>query len=222
MVNLLAWMAHRLVSSNKPTSYVSPASWNALMAALRNLKSFWNPGRFPHPPLERQFLDEKLSQFLVMTKGLALQRCGFFTPLVEVAVFLASLAASCLRRWRWRGSHQWNRAIGLVRTILFHTTPESGHLYRPGRSRSRPAKEMCSFNERSNRSAHKLFFINFLSNSVGVRKVICVRLIFLNSFLLALWLHVWSIPCVLENNELSNYWVQGSLYTDKYPLDQVH
>merc|ERR1712080_328985 len=39
MVTRLAWIAHKLVSSNSPTRYASLASWRAPMAADWNLKS---------------------------------------------------------------------------------------------------------------------------------------------------------------------------------------
>lgn len=39
IVTLLAWIAQRFVSSNKPTRYASAASWSASTAWLWNLKS---------------------------------------------------------------------------------------------------------------------------------------------------------------------------------------
>lgn len=42
MVTLLAWMAHKLVSSKRPTKYDSEASWSARTAEDWNLKSFLN------------------------------------------------------------------------------------------------------------------------------------------------------------------------------------
>ena len=42
IVTLLAWIAHRLVSSNKPTRYASAAYWRASTALLWNLTSCLN------------------------------------------------------------------------------------------------------------------------------------------------------------------------------------
>ena len=39
MVTRLAWMAHKLVSSKRPTRYASDASWSANTAVLWNRKS---------------------------------------------------------------------------------------------------------------------------------------------------------------------------------------
>ena len=42
MVTLLAWIAHKLVSSNNPTIYPSTASYKAYIAELWNLNSVLN------------------------------------------------------------------------------------------------------------------------------------------------------------------------------------
>ena len=46
MVTRLAWMAHRLVSSNRPTKYTSLASCSANTAELWNRKSVLKSVRF--------------------------------------------------------------------------------------------------------------------------------------------------------------------------------
>ncbi|RID77007.1 hypothetical protein BRARA_B03952 [Brassica rapa] len=79
IVTLFAWIAQRLVSSNRPTKYASAASWSAATALLWNRRSvlFW--------------------YFLISRSATVPGRnlCGFFTPPVAGADFLAALVASC-------------------------------------------------------------------------------------------------------------------------------
>ena len=73
MVTRLAWMAHRLASSNSLTRYASTTSWRHSIAADWNRRSVLKIlGDLPHQPLKRQLSDE--------------QRCG----LLEVADVLQS------------------------------------------------------------------------------------------------------------------------------------
>ena len=61
MVTLLAWIAHKLVSSNKPTKYASDASCNAKTAEDWNRKSSLEILRdFSDQALERQLSDEQI------------------------------------------------------------------------------------------------------------------------------------------------------------------
>merc|ERR1719430_2808544 len=101
MVTLLAWMAQRLVSSKSPTRYASLAScraptaadWNrraVLKSCAISLTNLWN-GNF----LIRSSVDfwYRLISRRATVPGLYL--CGFFTPPVLGALFLAALVASC-------------------------------------------------------------------------------------------------------------------------------
>ena len=123
-VTLLVWMAHRLVSSNKPARYSSLASCSASDGGtLEPQVGFEILGDLPHQSLERQFPDQKLSGFLVTTDFSKRQQspaCSdevFFTLPVEGALFLATLVASCL----WGAFPPVDlRAVCLFRAIFFH------------------------------------------------------------------------------------------------------
>ena len=67
-VTLLVWMAHRLVSSNKPSRYASLASCSASDGGtLEPQVGFEILGDLPHQPLERQLPNQKMGGFLVRT-----------------------------------------------------------------------------------------------------------------------------------------------------------
>ena len=104
MVTLLAWIAHKLVSSNKPTKYASDASCKAKTAEDWNRKvSLEILGDFSDQSLERQLSDEQFVDF--GTCGFSLNAtvpgrylCGFLTPPVAGADLRAALVASCFLR----------------------------------------------------------------------------------------------------------------------------
>ena len=101
MVTLLAWMAHRLVSSNSPTKYASAASWSADTALLWNLKSVLKSCAISLTSLWNGSLRIRSSvlfwYFLISLRATVpgLKRWGFFTPPVAGADFRAALVASC-------------------------------------------------------------------------------------------------------------------------------
>ena len=67
MVTRLAWMAHKFVSSNKPTKYASDASWSAKTAEDWNRKSVLKVLRdFADKALERKLADQKFGGLLVL------------------------------------------------------------------------------------------------------------------------------------------------------------
>merc|ERR1712055_633807 len=96
-------MAHRLVSSNRPTRYASLASGRAITAELWNLRSVlkswaisltrrWNGSFRMSSSVDFWYLLISLS---ATVPGLYLW--GFLTPPVAGADFRAALVASCLR-----------------------------------------------------------------------------------------------------------------------------
>merc|ERR1719281_2301920 len=103
MVTRLAWMAHRFVSSKSPTRYASDASWRAITAEdwkrRSVLKSWaisltrrWNGSLRMRSSVDFWYL---LISLRATVPGLYL--CGFFTPPVAGADFLAALVANCFR-----------------------------------------------------------------------------------------------------------------------------
>merc|ERR550519_3196712 len=101
IVTRLAWMAHRFVSSNRPTRYASLASWRAPIAALWNLRSVLKSWAIS---LTRRWKGSFLMRSSVDFWYLLISRratvpglylWGFLTPPVEGADFLAALVASC-------------------------------------------------------------------------------------------------------------------------------
>ncbi|KAF8023959.1 hypothetical protein BT93_F1224 [Corymbia citriodora subsp. variegata] len=104
MVALFVWMAQRFVSSRKPTTYASAASWRTATALLWNrrlvLKSWVVSRDLPDQPLERELPDQQLRALPVLhdlpqrhRPGLNL--CSFFTLLVAVVDLRAAFVASC-------------------------------------------------------------------------------------------------------------------------------
>ena len=101
IVTLLAWIAHKLVSSNKPTKYASDASCNAKTAEDWNRKSVlkscaisltkrWN-GNF------RMSNSVDFWYFRISLNATVPGRylCGFLTPPVAGADLRAAFVASC-------------------------------------------------------------------------------------------------------------------------------
>ena len=67
MVTRLAWMAHKLVSSNKPTKYASDASWSAKTAEDWNRKSVLKSCAISRTKaLERELADQEFGGLLVL------------------------------------------------------------------------------------------------------------------------------------------------------------
>jgi len=121
IVTRLAWIAHKLVSSKRPTRYASDASWRARMAVDWNRRSvlkscaisltnLWN-GSF------RMSKSVLFWYFLISRRATVpgLYLCGFFTPPLVGADFRAALVASC-----FLGAFPPVdlRAVCLVRAIL--------------------------------------------------------------------------------------------------------
>jgi len=103
MVTRLAWMAHKLVSSKRPTRYASDASWSARTAEDWNRKSVlkscaisrtrrWNGSLRIKSSVDFWYL--RISRSATVP-GRYL--CGFLTPPVAGADLRAALVASCLR-----------------------------------------------------------------------------------------------------------------------------
>ena len=101
MVTLLAWIAHKLVSSNKPTKYASDASCKAKTAEDWNRKSvlkswaisltnLWNGNFLMSNSVDFWYLRISLN---ATVPGRYL--CGFLTPPVAGADLRAALVASC-------------------------------------------------------------------------------------------------------------------------------
>ena len=101
MVTLLAWIAHKLVSSNKPTKYASDASCNAKTAEDWNRKSVlkswaisltkrWNGNFRMSNSVDFWYLRISLN---ATVPGRYL--CGFLTPPVAGADLRAAFVASC-------------------------------------------------------------------------------------------------------------------------------
>ena len=121
MVTRLAWIAHRLVSSNNPTMYASQASWMAntacdwkrrsdLYSVAISLTRRWKGNL-------RMRSSVLFWNFLISLRATVPGRnlCGFLTPLsVTLAVLRAALLANCLR-----GAFDpvFLRAVYLVRAI---------------------------------------------------------------------------------------------------------
>ncbi|KAK3022612.1 hypothetical protein RJ639_045763 [Escallonia herrerae] len=101
MVTLLAWMAHRLVSSKRPTRYASAASCSAATAELWNRRSVLKSWAISLTSLWKgSFLINSSVLFWYFRISLSatvpgLNLCGFLTPPVAGADFLAALVASC-------------------------------------------------------------------------------------------------------------------------------
>merc|ERR1712151_1484693 len=101
MVTRLAWMAHKLVSSKRPTRYASDASWSARTAEDWNRKSVlkscaisrtrrWNGSLRIKSSVDFWYL--RISRRATVP-GRYL--CGFLTPPAVGADFLAALVANC-------------------------------------------------------------------------------------------------------------------------------
>jgi len=103
MVTLLAWIAHKLVSSKRPTKYASLASWRAATAELWNLKSVLKSWAISRTKRWKGSLRIKSSvdfwYLLISRRATVPGRylCGFLTPPVAGALLRAALVASCLR-----------------------------------------------------------------------------------------------------------------------------
>merc|ERR1719288_148609 len=101
MVTLLAWMAHRLVASKRPTREASDASWRAPMAADWNLRSVLKSWAISLTRRWKGSLRMRSSvdfwYLLISRRATVPGRYlwGFLTPPVEGADFLAALVASC-------------------------------------------------------------------------------------------------------------------------------
>merc|ERR1712020_793873 len=143
MVTRLAWIAHKLVSSIKPTKYASDASCNAPIAADWNLKSVlksWaisRTNRWKGNLRMSNSVDFWYRRISLKATVPGRYLCGFFTPPVVVgADFRAALVANCLR-----GAFPPVdlRAVCLVRATKAarKSAPATGgvkkpHRYRPG------------------------------------------------------------------------------------------
>ena len=101
IVTLLAWIAHKLVSSNKPTKYASDASCKAKTAEDWNRKSVlkswaisltkrWNGNFRMSNSVDFWYLRISLN---ATVPGRYL--CGFLTPPVAGADLRAAFVASC-------------------------------------------------------------------------------------------------------------------------------
>merc|ERR1711981_1546956 len=101
MVTRLAWMAHKLVSSKRPTREASEASWRARTAEDWNLKSdlkswaisltsLWKGSFLMRSSVDFWYL---LISRRATVPGLYL--LGFLTPPMAGADFLAALVANC-------------------------------------------------------------------------------------------------------------------------------
>ena len=101
MVTRLAWMAHKLVSSNRPTRYASADSWRAKTAdpwkRRSDLKSWaisrtnrWNGSLRIRRSVD--FWYRRISRSATVP---GLYRWGFLTPPVAGADLRAALVASC-------------------------------------------------------------------------------------------------------------------------------
>ena len=103
MVTRLAWMAHRFVSSKRPTRYASDASCRAITAEDWNLRSVLKSWAISLTNLWKGSLRIKSSvdfwYLLISLKATVpgLYLWGFLTPPVAGADFLAALVASCFR-----------------------------------------------------------------------------------------------------------------------------
>ena len=101
MVTLFPCIAHKFVSSNTPTIYASAASCNANTADDQNLKSFLYSDAISLTSLQKgSFLIRRSAHFWYFLISLnatvpGLYLCGFLTPPVVVAVFLAAFQARC-------------------------------------------------------------------------------------------------------------------------------
>merc|ERR1719397_2169203 len=101
MITLLAWMAQRLVSSNRPTRYASLASCRAITAELWNLRSVlksWAISRTRRWKGSLRISNSVDFWYLLISLRATvpgLWRWGFLTPPVAGADFLAALVASC-------------------------------------------------------------------------------------------------------------------------------
>ena len=90
MVTLLAWIAHKLVSSNKPTKYASDASCKAKTAEDWNRKSVLKSWAISLTKRWNGYFRISLN---ATVPGRYL--CGFLTPPVAGADLRAALVASC-------------------------------------------------------------------------------------------------------------------------------
>ena len=103
MVTLLAWMAHKLVSSKRPTKYASEASWRAATAVLWNRKSVlksWAISRTKRWNGSFRMSNSVDFWYLRISRRATVPgryRWGFFTPPVAGALFRAALVANCFR-----------------------------------------------------------------------------------------------------------------------------
>jgi len=101
IVTLLAWIAHKLVSSKSPTKYASDASCNAKTAELWKRRSVLKSWAISLTNLWKGSLRMRSSVdfwYLRISRSATvpgLYRCGFFTPPVAGADFLAAFVASC-------------------------------------------------------------------------------------------------------------------------------
>eukprot|EP00223_Ostreococcus_mediterraneus_P005934 CAMPEP_0179696502 /NCGR_PEP_ID=MMETSP0936-20121108/6901_1 /TAXON_ID=548131 ORGANISM="Ostreococcus mediterraneus, Strain clade-D-RCC2573" /NCGR_SAMPLE_ID=MMETSP0936 /ASSEMBLY_ACC=CAM_ASM_000574 /LENGTH=98 /DNA_ID=CAMNT_0021569455 /DNA_START=127 /DNA_END=420 /DNA_ORIENTATION=+ len=97
MVTRLAWMAHKLVSSNKPTKYASDASWSANTAEDWNRKSVLKSWAISRTKRWNGSLRIKSSVdfwYLRISRSATVPGrylCGFLTPPVAGADLRAAL-----------------------------------------------------------------------------------------------------------------------------------
>ncbi|CAA6663777.1 unnamed protein product [Spirodela intermedia] len=118
MVTRFAWMAHRLVSSKSPTKNSGALETEISLEVL---------GDLPDQALERELADSSSVLFWYLRISLSAtvpgrNLCGFFTPPVAGADFLAALVASCFlgafRRWTSWPSAWFSRHLGRRKILL--------------------------------------------------------------------------------------------------------
>ena len=147
MVTRFAWMAHKLVSSNNPTKYASLASCNAKIAVDWKRRSVKNSLAIS---LTRRWKGNFLIirsvdfwYFLISRSATVpgRYRCGFFTPPVAGALFLAAFVASLWWNSRlvflygymfnktYNGDHFPMASLYLLHTGCFPTSAFSGRLF---------------------------------------------------------------------------------------------
>merc|ERR1711907_614739 len=98
MVTLLAWMAHKLVSSKRPTMYASAASWRARTAEDWNLRSVLKSEAISLTSLwNGSFLMRSSVDFwnLLISLRATVPGLNLWALLTPPADFLAALEAMC-------------------------------------------------------------------------------------------------------------------------------
>ena len=101
MVTRLAWIAHKLVSSNSPTRYASEASCSAMTAEdwkRRSVLKSCAISRTSRWNGSLRISSSVLFWYRLISRRATVPgryRCGFFTPPVAGALFLAAFVASC-------------------------------------------------------------------------------------------------------------------------------